>query len=154
MTNNPPEPSLELSPIKRALLEIRELRARLAETEQAQSEPIAIIGMGLRLPGDVMDAESYWQLLQNGVDAIIEIPPERWSLEAFYNPDVSVPGKMTTRYGSFVKDIDRFDPAFFGISPREAISMDPQQRLLLETGWEALENAGQAPDQLDGSRKR
>jgi len=158
MTNIPPEtpsqggPSPGLSPIKRALLEIRDLRARLEEVEQAQSEPIAIIGMGLRFPGDVNDAESYWQLLQNGVDAITEIPPERWSLDAFYDPDVSVPGKMTTRYGSFLKDIDRFDPAFFGISPREAISMDPQQRLLLETGWEALENAGQSPEKLLGTQ--
>lgn len=153
MTNTPPEPSSsELSPIKRALLEIRDLRARLVEVERAQSEPIAIIGLGVRFPGDVNDAESFWRLLHDGVDAITEIPPERWRLEDFYDPDVSQPGKMITRYGSFLKDVDRFDPAFYGISPREALSMDPQQRLLLETTWEALENAAQSPEKLLGTQ--
>jgi len=153
MTNFPPETSApELSPIKRALLEIRELRAQLDEMDQAQNEPVAIIGLGLRFPADVTDADSFWRLLSDGVDAITEIPPTRWRLEDFYDADVSQSGKMITRHGSFLKDVDRFDPAFFGISPREALSMDPQQRLLLEVTWEALENAGQSPEKLFGTQ--
>ncbi|HEY9088383.1 MAG TPA: beta-ketoacyl synthase N-terminal-like domain-containing protein [Anaerolineaceae bacterium] len=142
----------ELSPIKRALLEIRDLRAQLAALEDARSEPVAIIGVGLRIPGGANDTESFWQLLRNGVDGITEIPPERWSLDAYYDPDVSKPGKMITRHGAFLKDVDRFDAAFFGISPREAASMDPQQRIVLETTWEAIEDAGQSPEKLLGSQ--
>ncbi len=133
------------------MLEIKELKARLSEAEKANREPIAIIGAGVRFPGDVNDLESYWQLLVNGVDAISEIPPDRWDLEMFYDPDPETPGKMYTRKGGFLKHIDQFDPHFFGISPRETISMDPQQRLVLQVGWEALENSGQAPDKLNGS---
>jgi acyl transferase domain-containing protein len=123
----------------------------LSEAEKANKEPIAIIGAGVRFPGDVNDLESYWKLLVNGVDAISEIPQDRWDLEMFYDPDPETPGKMYTRMGGFLKHIDQFDPHFFGISPRETISMDPQQRLVLQVGWEALENAGQAPDKLNGS---
>ena len=140
-----------LSPVKRALLEIKELKARLSEAEKTSRQPIAIIGAGLRFPGDVNDLESYWQLLVNGVDAISEIPEDRWDIDAFFDPDPETPGKMYTRKGGFLKHIDQFDPHFFGISPREAISMDPQQRLVLQVGWEALENSGQAPDKLNGS---
>jgi hypothetical protein len=118
MTFDPTSP--ELSPIKRALVEIRDLRSRLAELEETQSQAIAIIGMGLRFPGDVNDAESFWRLLHGSVDAITEIPPERWSLDAFYDPDASIPGKMTTRYGSFLKNIDLFDAA--GSAPPESPS--------------------------------
>lgn len=150
MTSDPS--SQELSPIKRALLEIRELRAELAELEHRRSEPIAITGVGLRFPNDVNDLDALWKLLRDGVDAITGIPAERWDLETFYDADVTKPGKMTTRFGSFLKNVDRFDAAFFGISPREAVSMDPQQRLLLETTWEALENAGQSPEALAGSQ--
>jgi acyl transferase domain-containing protein len=137
-----------LSPLKRAILEIRDLRAQLDAIEQARTEPIAIVGLGLRLPGGAHDAESFWRLLADGVDAITEVPPVRWDIDAYYDADSTAPGKMTTRYGAFLADIDRFDAAFFGIAPREAVSMDPQQRLLLEVAWEALENAGQSPEKL------
>ncbi len=115
------------------------------------AESIAIIGMGCRLPG-AKNPEAFWQLLRNGLDAIVEVPPERWDAENFYDPDPSVAGKMMSRWGGFLTDIDLFDPQFFGISPREATHMDPQQRLLLEVTWEALEHAGLVPDTLAGSQ--
>jgi acyl transferase domain-containing protein/SAM-dependent methyltransferase len=137
-----------LSPVKRALLEIRELKAQLARSNAALHEPIAIVGMALRLPGGVVDAAGLADLLWSGTDAIGAIPPERWNLDALYDADADAPGKMTTRFGGFVDGVDRFDAEFFGISPREAASMDPQQRLLLEVAWEALEDAGHAPAEL------
>ncbi len=140
-----------LSPVKRALLEIRELKAKLAETERAQNEPIAIIGMGLRWPGGVHDPESAWRLLRDGVDAISEVPKDRWNIDDYYDPNPDAPGKMSTRWAGFIDDIDKFDADFFGISPREAVSMDPQQRLLMKVAWEAFENAGQSPEKLVGS---
>ena len=137
-----------LSPVKRALLEIRELKAQLARSNAALHEPIAIVGMALRLPGGVVDAAGLAELLWSGTDAIGPIPAERWNLDALYDADADAPGKMTTRFGGFVDGVDRFDAEFFGISPREAASMDPQQRLLLEVAWEALEDAGHAPGEL------
>src|SRR5262249_16060429 len=112
------------------------------------TEPIAVIGMGCRFPGGASHPEAYWQLLRAGVDAITEVPATRWDVNVYYDPDPDVPGKMYTRYGGFLEAVDQLDHQFFGISPREAASMDPQQRLLLEVAWEALEHAGQAPDQL------
>ena len=140
-----------LSPVKRAILELREMRAKLDELEWEKTEPIAIIGMGCRFPGDANDPASTWRLLRDGVDAISEVPPDRWDIDAFYDPDPDKPGKMSTRWGGFVKDVDKFDADLFGISPREAVGMDPQQRLLLTVAWEALEHAGQAPHTLMGS---
>jgi phthiocerol/phenolphthiocerol synthesis type-I polyketide synthase C len=116
-----------------------------------QGEPIAIIGIGCRLPG-ARDPKSFWQLLRDGVDAISEVPPERWDLRDFYDPNPATPGKMSTRWGGFLQQIDQFDARFFGISPREAVRMDPQQRLLLEVAWEALEDAGLPVERLAGSR--
>ncbi|MFQ5794230.1 MAG: SDR family NAD(P)-dependent oxidoreductase [Candidatus Bipolaricaulia bacterium] len=112
-------------------------------------EPIAIIGMGCRFPG-AKDPEAFWQLLQDGVDAITEVPADRFDIDTVYDPRPAVPGKMRTRWGGFLEQVDQFDPFFFGISPREANRMDPQQRLLLEVAWEALEDAGQVPAQLAG----
>jgi acyl transferase domain-containing protein/SAM-dependent methyltransferase len=140
----------ELSPVKQALLEIRQLNARLEEIERRRTEPIAITGIGLRFPG-AENLEDFWDLLEHGIDAIQEIPPDRWDLDSFFSPEPQTPGKMNTRWGGFLCGIDQFDPGFFGISPREAASLDPQQRLLLETAWEALERAGQSPEQLFGS---
>ncbi len=117
----------------------------------AGSEPIAIIGMGCRFPG-AAGLENFWTLLRDGVDAISEIPRERWDIDALYDPLPGALGRMSTRWGGFLAGLDRFDPHFFGISPREAAAMDPQQRVLLEVTWEALENAGQPPDKLAGTR--
>jgi len=152
MSMNDTPPTDSLSPVKRALLEIRELKAQLARAQSALHAPLAIVGMALRLPGGVKDAAGLADLLWNGVDAIAPIPADRWSVEALHADDPDAPGKMTTREGGFIDHVDRFDAEFFGISPREAASMDPQQRLLLELAWEALENAGQAPGALAGTR--
>ncbi|HEY3999255.1 MAG TPA: beta-ketoacyl synthase N-terminal-like domain-containing protein, partial [Candidatus Xenobia bacterium] len=123
------------------------LTTSVTETE----EPIAIIGIGCRLPGGVDGPDAYWRLLHDSVDAITEVPAERFDVDAYYDPTPGAPGKTVSRWGGFLHDVDRFDAAFFGIAPREATSMDPQQRLLLEVSWEALEHAGQAPDTLSGS---
>ncbi len=113
-------------------------------------EPIAIVGLSCRFPG-APNPGAFWELLRNGVDAITEVPADRWDVDAFHseNPD---PGKVTTRWGGFLDQVDQFDPHFFGISPREAARMDPQQRLLLEVSWEALENAFIPPQSLAGTR--
>jgi iturin family lipopeptide synthetase A len=114
------------------------------------TEPIAIVGIGCRFPG-ASGPEAFWRLLRDGKDAVRDVPASRWDADAFYDPDPSRPGKMNTRRGGFLEDVDRFDPQFFGISPREVRGMDPQQRLLLEVAWEALEDAGQPPEGLAGT---
>ena len=140
----------ELSPTKRAIVEIRELRAKLEAAERAANEPIAVVGLGCRFPGaDGPDA--YWRLLRDGTDAIGKVPLDRWDVDAMYDPDPDAPGKIYARDGGFLDQVDRFDAAFFGISPREAVSLDPQQRLLLEVAWEALEHGGIGPDTLVGT---
>ncbi len=113
--------------------------------------PIAIIGMGCRFPG-APDPDAFWRLLADGTDAITEVPADRWDIDAFYDPDLATPGMMSTRWGGFIPDVDKFDARFFGISPGEAKTMDPQQRLLLEVAWEAIERAGISPARLAGSR--
>lgn len=115
------------------------------------AEPIAIVGIGCRFPGGADSPERFWDLLVNGIDAIGEFPEGRFDIDAYYDPTPTTPGKIVTRQGGFLRDIDRFDAQFFGISPREAALMDPQQRLLLETAWEALEDAGVAQESLAGS---
>ena len=142
-TQNP-----ESSPIKRALQEIREMRAKLEALEQAAHEPIAIIGMACRYPGGINNPDDFWRVLRDGVDTISEIPSDRWNIDSFYDADPDMAGKIVTRKGGFLDQIDQFDAQFFGLSPREADGMDPQHRLLLEVAWEALEAASQAPDQL------
>ena len=114
-------------------------------------KPIAIIGIGCRFP-QAPNPAAFWRLLCDGIDAITEIPGDRWDISQFYDPDPDVPGKMNARYGGFLNQVDRFDPHPFKISPREAALMDPQQRLLLEVAWEALEDGGQVRSQLAGSR--
>ncbi len=132
-------------------------RAKLAEefnkiSRIAVAEPVAVVGIGCRFPGDVTGPESFWDLLAEGRNAISRIPADRWDADAFYHPDPLTPGRMTTKWGGFVPDIAGFDAEFFGITPREAAAMDPQQRMLLEVSWEALEHAGIPPDSLSGSR--
>jgi acyl transferase domain-containing protein len=137
--------------LQEALATIERLQARLKDSERALHVPIAIIGAGCRYPGGIESTESLWRVLRDGVDAVSEVPADRWDAGAYYDPDPKVPGKMVTRRGGFLSQVDQFDPQFFGISPREASTMDPQQRLLLETATEALESAGLATDRLVGS---
>ena len=147
-----PERIERLSPVKRAILELREMRAKLDAMERSRTEAIAVIGMGCRFPGGVNSPEDCWRLLVDGEDAISEVPADRWSADAYYDPDPDAPGKMSSRWGGFLQGVDLFDASFFGIAPREATSVDPQQRLLLEVSWAALEHAGQAPAKLMASR--
>jgi acyl transferase domain-containing protein/acyl carrier protein len=115
-------------------------------------EPIAIIGMACRYPGGSDSPNKFWDLLARGEDAVVEVPPDRWDKERFYDPDPEAPGKMFTKSGGFLREgVYDFDPHFFSISPKEALSMDPQQRLLLEVCWESLENAGIDPGSLKES---
>ena len=151
MTTSSPQ-NQQLSPIKRALRAVEDMKAKLEAIEYLKNEPIAIIGMGCRFPGNANTPESFWQLLRNGTDAIGEIPAERWDIEDHYHPDSDMPGKMYVRHAGVISQVDQFDPHFFGISPKEAISLDPQQRLLLEVSWQALERAGINPHQLEDSQ--
>ncbi len=129
--------------LERAIAVIRELRRELEAVEKAKNEPIAIIGLGLRLPGDCDDAESLWRFMANGGDAVTGVPPDRERLWHGADP--------IARHGGFIHRIDQFDAEFFGISRREAERMDPQQRLMLEVVWQALEDAGQDVARLRGS---
>lgn len=116
------------------------------------TEPVAIVGIGLRFPGGADDPESFWTNLCAGKDCISEVPSDRWSVDAHYFPGDRRRGKSKTKWGGFVDDVTGLDAEFFGISPREAETLDPQQRMLLEVTWNALENAGVAPSTLRGSR--
>jgi len=145
-----PDRFANLSPLKRALLAVEDLQARLDAAERAAREPIAIVGLSCRFPA-ANNPEAFWRLLRDGRCAVREVPRDRWDIDRYYDPDPDAPGKMCTRYGSFLEHVDLFEPELFGIAPREAASMDPQQRLLLEVAWEALEHAGIASDRLSGS---
>lgn len=140
--------SAPLTPLQQAFLAFQEAEVRAAAAEAKFNAPVAIVGLACRAPGGVRDGETFWRLLDEGRDAIGPVPNSRWNHADFYDPDLDAPGKIVTRNGGFVADVDQFDAEFFGISPREADAMDPQQRMLLEVCWEALENGGQAPDRL------
>jgi len=128
-----------------------ETSASPANSGDTDTDRIAIIGIGCRMPG-ANSPQAFWKLLSEGVDAITEVPAQRFKVDAYYDADPASPGKINTRWGGFIDNVDRFDSHFFGISPREAARMDPQQRLLLEVTWEALEDAGAVPEQLTGTR--
>ncbi|SNS94840.1 MULTISPECIES: type I polyketide synthase [unclassified Azospirillum] len=136
--------------LARAAAEIKALQARLDAA--ADATPIAVIGVGCRFPGGADGADAYWRLLAAGGDGIRPVPDGRWDMDRLYDPEPGRPGRLYTRAGGFLDDVDRFDAGLFDIPDAEADSMDPQQRLVLETGWAALEHAGIAPATLRGSR--
>jgi acyl transferase domain-containing protein len=115
-------------------------------------EPIAVIGMGCRFPGGISSPEALWQFLCERGCSIDQVPPERWQPYENGSPETAAALARTTRWGSFLSNIDAFDAEFFEISPNEASKMDPQQRLLLEVAWEALEYAGIPPSSLRRSQ--
>ena len=114
--------------------------------------PVAVIGMGCRLPGGINSPDKLWEALERGDDLVTEIPADRWDVDEFYDPEPGVPGKSVTRHGGFLDDIWGFDAPFFGLRTHEATYMDPNHRLLMETSWEAIEHAGLAPGSLFGSK--
>lgn len=136
---------------KQLILLADQLNSRLEKSDSDAAAPIAVVGIGCKFPGGADNPDLFWDLLLKGYDGTEEIGMDRWDIDQYYDPDPDVPGKMNTRRGGFIKQMDHFDAEFFGISPREATSMDPQQRLLLEVAWETLEYAGINPHQLSGS---
>uniref|UniRef100_UPI003D70D5C0 beta-ketoacyl synthase N-terminal-like domain-containing protein n=1 Tax=Streptomyces sp. bgisy153 TaxID=3413793 RepID=UPI003D70D5C0 len=131
--------------LRASLSENERLRRRNEELTQAASEPIAIVGMACRYPGDVTTPEQLWNLVLSGTDAITPTPVDRgW--------DTADAAAASTAQGGFVATAADFDAGFFGVSPREALAMDPQQRLILETSWEVCERAGLDPGSIRGSR--
>jgi acyl transferase domain-containing protein/acyl carrier protein len=145
-----------LTPDRRALLKdalraVEEMQAKLQAAERARTEPIAVVGIGCRFPGGVDGPGSMWNLLRNGVDAVTEVPADRWAAERYFELDAELAAARPVLHGAFLDGVDRFDAGFFGISRREAVSMDPQHRLVLEVCWEALEHAGYAPRSLKDS---
>lgn len=144
-------PSTDSDTSSRVLQALDKAKSQIESLQRHIYEPIAVIGMSCRFPG-ADTPEAFWDILREGRHIVMDIPADRWNADDYYDPRPNVAGKMCVRRGSFIKNIDQFDPHFFDISPREAKRLDPQQRLMLEVSWEALERAGQSPEQLVDSQ--
>ena len=142
--------------LRQALRAVEQMQQRVEASESSAKrlahQPIAVVGIGCRFPGGANDTASFWQLLREGREAIREVPQDRWKIDDFYDPDPATPGKMVSRFGGFLDEIDKFDAGYFGIAPREAAMMDPQQRLLLEVTIQALESGAIPPSSLAGTQ--
>lgn len=140
----------DLSPLQRAALVIKDLKDKLAAERAQSSDPIAIVGMSCKFPG-ANNIDEFWNLLHSGSNAVKEVPAERWDLESWFDPNPAAEGKISTRFGGFIENVDSFDATFFGIPVNEAKRMDPGQRIMLQQVWHALEHAGIPPMSLRGT---
>jgi acyl transferase domain-containing protein len=136
---------------KSTIEQVKTQDVRTAVPAGRHVEPIAIIGMGCRLPGGSTTPERFWELLRDGKDAVTEIPRDRFDIDPYYDPTPGIPGKTHTRYGAFVDGITEMDPVFSGVAPKNAASIDPQHRLFAAVCWAAIEDAGIPPLSLDGT---
>ena len=119
---------------------------------QSSREPLAVIGIGCRFPGGIDSPTAYWDALLNGINAICEVPDDRWKHARFHDTNPEKSGCIRNARGGFIDSVDQFDGEFFGYFPTEAQRIDPQQRLLLEVTHEAMEDAGLRRDELAGTR--
>ncbi|MEM7676094.1 MAG: polyketide synthase, partial [Myxococcota bacterium] len=138
----------ESAAMRRAIEAIERLRARVKTLEGQGNQPIAVVGMGCRLPGGVDGPEDLWRILVESTDAVAEIPTSRWDPNKTASSQFDV---SPIRRGGFIENVDTFDASFFRVSPREAVVLDPQQRLFLEVSWKAVEDAGIDPWSLKGT---
>nr|QEO74213.1 methyltransferase [uncultured bacterium] len=118
---------------------------------RSANEPIAIVGIAGVMPQSE-DLDVLWENLKDAKDLVTVIPEDRWNWEDYYGDPIKERNKSNSKWGGFMKEVDKFDPLFFGISPREAQMMDPQQRIFLETVWKAIEDSGQKVSDLSGTR--
>ena len=122
------------------------------QVETKQKEPIAIVGIGCKFPGDANSPNEFWDALKEGRNGVIDVPNDRWKLETYYDPNPDTAGKIKAKKGGFIKDMTQFDAEFFGLFPAEAGRIDPQQRFLLEVTYEALEDAGVKLEDISGTK--
>ncbi len=135
--------SKELNSLQKAYYIIRKQQEEIESLKKiSYDEPIVVVGLACRFPGNVNNESDFWKLLVTGKDVIKEVPSDRWNASELYDEDVLKSGKTNSKWGGFVDDFAHFDPDFFNISRAELLEMDPQQRLLLLTSYEALENSG------------
>ncbi|MFE6775886.1 SDR family NAD(P)-dependent oxidoreductase [Streptomyces sp. NPDC057702] len=148
MSHARPDVHQELAAARRALHEQGQV---LRELLLEKYEPIAIVGVGLRFPGGNDTPAGFAEFLARGRSGTGPIPADRWDVAGFSSDGADDRGRVRTRGGGFLDQVDQFDAPFFNVSPKEARFVDPQQRLALHTAWEALEDAGLDAGALRGT---